>query len=123
MSTGNRMTAIIASGSMTNGLMFPTIPLSPSPIEPRCRGLADLVERTPAYSLLHAGEHDLSGLWPPRLFPVNKLAMDFAPERVDDGYLEVLIVAQTAVTEMLRKRFAVCDSLEIVIEVDPDPVS
>jgi hypothetical protein len=145
-----------------DGSMFPTIPLSPSPIEPSVDGLADLVERTPAYSLLHAGEHDLKRrsdrthsirrkrlhdhescrgssvgrasetggvrrkiwtVWLLRLIPVNEFAIDFPPERVDDRYLQVLIVAQAAVTEMLRKRFAVCDSLEIVIEVDPDPVS
>ena len=62
-------------------------------------------------------------LEPPRLFAVNELAMDFPSSRVDDGYLKVLIVAQTVVTEMLRKLFAVCDSLKIAVEVHPDPVS
>jgi len=61
--------------------------------------------------------------WPPRLFPVNELAMDFPSSRVDDGYLKVLIVAQALVTEMLRKLLAVCDSLKIAVEVDPDPIS
>jgi hypothetical protein len=59
----------------------------------------------------------------PRLFPVNELAMDFPSSRVDDGYLQVLIVAQALVTEMLRKLLAVCDSLKIAVEVDPDPIS
>jgi hypothetical protein len=54
---------------------------------------------------------------------VNELAMDFPSSRVDDGYLKVLIVAQAVVTEMLRKLFAVCDSLKIAVEVHPDPVS
>jgi hypothetical protein len=54
---------------------------------------------------------------------VNELAMDFPSERVDDGYLKVLIVAQAAVTEMLCKLFTVRDSLKIAIEVDPDPIS
>jgi hypothetical protein len=59
----------------------------------------------------------------PGLFPVNELAMDFPAERVDNGYLKVLIVAQAVVAEMLRKLFAVRDSLKIAIEVDPGPVS
>jgi len=37
--------------------------------------------------------------------------------------IEVLIVAQALVTEMLRKLLAVCDSLKIAVEVDPDPIS
>jgi hypothetical protein len=61
--------------------------------------------------------------WPPRLFPVNELAIDFPSSRVDDGYFKVLIVAQALVTEMLRKLLAVCDSLKIAVEVDPDPIS
>jgi hypothetical protein len=54
---------------------------------------------------------------------MNELAMDFPSERVDDGYLKVPIVAQAVVTEMLRKLFAVRDSLKIAVEVDPDPIS
>jgi hypothetical protein len=54
---------------------------------------------------------------------VNELAMDFPAERVDNGYLKILIVAQAVVAEMLRKLFAVGDSLKIAAEVDPDPVS
>ena len=49
--------------------------------------------------------------------------MDFPSSLVDDGYLEILIVAQALVTEMLRKLLAVCDSLKIAVEVDPDPIS
>jgi hypothetical protein len=54
---------------------------------------------------------------------VNELAMDFPSSRVDDGYLKVLIVAQAVVAEMLRKLFAVRDSLKITVEIDPDPIS
>jgi hypothetical protein len=57
-----------------------------------------------------------------RLFPVNELAMDFPSSRVDHGYLKVMIVAQAVVAEMLRKLFAVRDSLKIALE-DPDPIS
>jgi hypothetical protein len=60
---------------------------------------------------------------PPRLFPMNELAMDFPSERVDNGYLEILIVAQAVVAEMLCKLLAVRDSLKIAFEVDPDPIS
>jgi acyl-CoA hydrolase len=54
---------------------------------------------------------------------VNELAMDLRSSRVDDGNLKALIVAQTVVAEMLRKLFAVRDSLKIAVEVDPDPIS
>jgi hypothetical protein len=53
----------------------------------------------------------------------GELAMDFPAERVDNGYLKVLIVAQAVVAEMLRKLFAVRDSLKIAVDVDPGPVS
>jgi hypothetical protein len=53
--------------------------------------------------------------------PVNVLAMDFTSERVDD--LKVLIVAQAVVAKVLRKLFAVLDSLLVASKVDPDPVS
>jgi hypothetical protein len=68
-------------------------------------------------------DEEFERTWPPRLFPMNELAIDFPSSRVDDGYLEVLIVAQALVTEMLRKLLAVCDSLKIAVEVDPDPIS
>jgi hypothetical protein len=54
---------------------------------------------------------------------VNELAMDFPSDRVDHRYFKVLIVAQAVVAEMLRQLFAVCDSLKIALEVDPDPIS
>src|ERR1700722_3861236 len=49
--------------------------------------------------------------------------MDFPSSRVDHGYLKVMIVAQAVVAEMLRKLFAVRDSLKIALEVDPGPIS
>jgi hypothetical protein len=42
--------------------------------------------------------------------------MDFTPERVDDGYLKVLIVAQAFVAKVLCKLFAV-DSLSVAFKV------
>ena len=68
-------------------------------------------------------DENLERTLPPRLFPMNELAMDFPSGRVDNGYLKVLIVAQAAVAEMLRKLLAVRDSLKIALEVDPDPIS
>jgi hypothetical protein len=59
---------------------------------------------------------------PPRLFPMNELAMDFPPGRVDNGYLKVLIVPQAVVAEMLCKLSAVRDGFKIAFEVDPDPI-
>jgi hypothetical protein len=54
---------------------------------------------------------------------MNELAMNLTSERVDDSYLQVLIVAQTAVAEVLCKRLAVRDGLQVAFEVDPDPIS
>jgi hypothetical protein len=39
-------------------------------------------------------------LIPVIFFPVNELSMNFAPERVDHGYLKVLIVAEALVAEV-----------------------
>jgi hypothetical protein len=49
--------------------------------------------------------------------------MDFTPERVDDGYLKVLIVAQAVLAKVLCKLFAVLDALLVAFKVDPDPIS
>ena len=45
------------------------------------------------------------------LLAVNELTMNLTSERVDDGYLKVLIVAQAVVSKMLSKLFGVLDSL------------
>jgi hypothetical protein len=81
----------------------------------------DALRRSPAHPVSRKANSRTVILM--RLCPVNKLAMDFPAERVDNGYLKILIVAQAVVAEMLRKLFAVRDSFKISAEVDPDPVS
>jgi hypothetical protein len=58
-----------------------------------------------------------------RLFPVNELAMNLAPERIHHGYLEVLIVAQAFVAEVLCKFCAMRNRIGICVELNPDFVS
>jgi hypothetical protein len=74
-----------------------------------------------------AGGRDADFLRPPSqpgwLLPVNVFAMDFTSERVHDGYLKVLIVAQAVVAKVLCKLFAVLDSLLLAFKVDPDSIS
>jgi hypothetical protein len=41
--------------------------------------------------------------------PVNKLAVNLPPKRVDHGYLKVLIVAEALVSEVLGNFFAMPD--------------
>jgi hypothetical protein len=60
-------------------------------------------------------------LWGSRL-TMNELAMYFAPRRVDDGYLEVLIVAQASIPKMLGQNAAMGDGVGIGREIDPDSV-
>jgi hypothetical protein len=81
----------------------------------------DALSRSPAHPVSIRANSSTAILI--RSCPVNELAMDFPADRVDNGYLEILIVAQAVVAEMLRKFFAVRDSLKIAVEVDPDPVS
>jgi hypothetical protein len=73
-------------------------------------GAADHGSRTPA-CLFAAG------------FPVDELAMNFPPLRVDHGYLKVLVVTQALVAEMLGKYSAVLDCFNVGIELDSNPVS
>jgi hypothetical protein len=54
---------------------------------------------------------------------MNELAMYFAPRRVDDGYLEVLIVAQASIPKVLGQNSAMCDGVGIGLKFDPDSVS
>jgi hypothetical protein len=54
---------------------------------------------------------------------MNELTVNLAAQRIDDGYLKVLVVAQAAVAEVLSKLFAVPDGLQVAFEVNPDPVS
>src|ERR1700722_18901700 len=56
-------------------------------------------------------------------FPVNELSMNFAPQRVDHGYLEVLIVAEALVAEVPGNFSAILDCFCLCFELDPDSVS
>jgi hypothetical protein len=53
-------------------------------------------------------------------FPVNELSMNFAPQRVDHGYLEVLIVAEALVAEVPGNFSAILDCFRLCFELDPD---
>jgi hypothetical protein len=55
--------------------------------------------------------------------PVNELAMNFASQRVDDGYLKVLIVAEAFVAKVLRKHPGVLDRFNVGVELNSNPVS
>jgi hypothetical protein len=55
--------------------------------------------------------------------PVNELAMNFASQRIDDGYLKVLIVAQALVAKMLREHMAVLDRFNVGVELNSNPVA
>ena len=54
---------------------------------------------------------------------MDELTMNLASERVDYRYLKVLIVGEAAITKMLRKLFAVLDSLPVAFKIDPDAIS
>jgi hypothetical protein len=54
---------------------------------------------------------------------MNELAMNLATERIDDGYLKVLIVAQTVVAKFQSEDFAMRNRVGIALELNPDPVS
>jgi hypothetical protein len=51
------------------------------------------------------------------LFPVNELSMNFAPQRVDHGYLEVLIVAEALITEVPGNFSAILDCFCLCLEL------
>jgi len=53
---------------------------------------------------------------------MHELAVNFASRCVDDGYLEVLIVAEAVVAEVLRKHPAVRDRFNAGAEFQSDPV-
>src|ERR1039457_6695595 len=56
-------------------------------------------------------------------FPVNELPMNFAPQRVDHGYLKVLVVTEALVAEVLGHHPAVLDRLNAAVEFNSSPVS
>jgi len=57
------------------------------------------------------------------LLAMNELAMNFASTRVYDGYLEFLIVSEAAVTNVLRKLFAMDDCFSVSLELEADTIS
>jgi hypothetical protein len=54
---------------------------------------------------------------------VNELAMNLAAQRVDHGYLKVLIVAEALVAEVLGNFSAMPNRFRICLELDPDCIS
>jgi hypothetical protein len=54
---------------------------------------------------------------------MNKLAVDFAPERVDHRYLKVLIVHKAIFVKVLCQISAMCNRLGICLELDSDSIS
>jgi hypothetical protein len=59
----------------------------------------------------------------PDLIAMNELAMNLAAERINDGYLKILIVAQTIVSKFQSEDSTMGNRLGIRIEVDADPIS
>jgi hypothetical protein len=57
------------------------------------------------------------------LLPVNELAMNFPPQRIDHGYLEVLVIAEALVAEVLGNFSAMPNSFRICLELDPNCIS
>jgi hypothetical protein len=53
---------------------------------------------------------------------MNVFAMNLATGRVDDRYLQILVVAQAVVAEVLSKLFAMIDRVGVGLEIDSDPV-
>jgi hypothetical protein len=77
-----------------------------------------------------AGEAAVAGAFPALLFdrlagrlPVNELAMNFASQRINDGYLKVLVVAEALIAEVLGKRSAVLDRFNVAVELNTNSVS
>jgi hypothetical protein len=60
---------------------------------------------------------------PLNVFAMNVFAMNLPTGRIDDRYLQVLIVAQAVVAKVLCKLFAMIDRVGVGIEIDSDPVS
>jgi hypothetical protein len=54
---------------------------------------------------------------------MNVFAMNLATGRVDDRYLQILIVAQAVFAKVLCKLFAMTDRVGVGVEIDSDPVS
>jgi len=56
-------------------------------------------------------------------YPVNELSMNFAPQRVDHGYLEILIVAEALVAEVSGNFSAMLDCFCLCCELHPNQIS
>jgi hypothetical protein len=54
---------------------------------------------------------------------MNEFAMNFASDRVDDGYLEIFVVGKAFIEKMLREGSAMGNRLGIVLEIQSYPVS
>jgi hypothetical protein len=54
--------------------------------------------------------------------PVDELAVNLAAGAVYDGYFKVVIVAQAAVADVLRKFFAMHDRFGVGPELDAGPI-
>ncbi|MEI9924336.1 MAG: hypothetical protein WDN50_13135 [Bradyrhizobium sp.] len=54
---------------------------------------------------------------------MNELAMNLTAERVDDGYLKVLIISQAISVKVLCEDPAMCDRIGIALEFQPDSVA
>jgi len=57
------------------------------------------------------------------LTPMNEFAMNLTAERVDNGYLKVLIVSQAVSVKVLCEDPAMCDRVGIVVEFQSDSIS
>jgi hypothetical protein len=57
------------------------------------------------------------------LVPVNELPMNFASQRVDHGYLKVLIIGKATIVKALSEDSAMCNRFFICVKLDPNPVS
>jgi len=53
---------------------------------------------------------------------MHEFAMNLASERVDNGYLEILIVHKTLIEKMLREGFAMGNRIGIGFELQSNPV-
>jgi hypothetical protein len=58
-----------------------------------------------------------------RSLPVNELAMNFASQRINDGDLKVVVVAEALVAKVLRKHPAMLDRFNVAVELNSNPVS
>ena len=57
------------------------------------------------------------------LLPVNELAINLSPKRIDHRYLKVLVVAEALVAEVLGNFFAMPNRFCICLELDPNYIS